>query len=88
MPIPLSASVIDSATVHRDWATSSHSDAADTSPGELMALGVHVDHCNGSRGRWFALQCAADSVLGFMAPRLVTTMVVLAVVFGVLSIVA
>ncbi|MEO7055184.1 MAG: hypothetical protein ABI281_13025 [Caldimonas sp.] len=72
----------------RAWATASHSEAADTSPGELMALGVHVDHCYDSRGRWFALRCAVDSVQGFMAPRLVTTIVVLAIVFGVISIVA
>ena len=88
MPIPSSASVPSSGTAHRAWATASHADAADTSPGELLALGVHVDRCNGSRGRFFSLQCAADSVLGFMAPRLVTTVVVLAVALGVLSIVA
>ena len=88
MPIPSSASVPNSATGHRAWATASHAEAADTSPGELLALGMHVDRCNGSRGRLFGLQCAADSVLGFMAPRLVTIMVVLTAVLGVLSIVA
>ena len=63
-------------------------EAADTTPMELSALGAHVDRCNGSRGRWFALQCAADSLLGFMAPRFVTTVVLVALVFGVVSVVA
>ena len=70
------------------WATASFSDTAETSPGELSALGAHVDRCNRIRGRWFSVQCAADSLIGFVAPRLVTTIVVVALVFGIASIVA
>lgn len=70
------------------WATSALPEEADTSPMELSALGAHVDRCNGSRGRWFAVQCAADSMLSFVASRLVTTVVVVAFVFGVVAIVA
>ncbi|MBC7973904.1 MAG: hypothetical protein H7138_02885 [Myxococcales bacterium] len=55
---------------------------------ELSALGAHVDRCNGSRGRMFALQCAADSLIAFIAPRFVTTTVIVAFVFGVASLVA
>ena len=69
------------------WATSSLDAAADTSPMELSALGAHVDRCNGSRGRWFGLQCAADALVGFLAPRLVTTLVVVILVFGVGSLI-
>lgn len=72
----------------RPWATASIADAADTSPMELSALGDHVDHCNGSRSRWFTVQCAADRLLGFMAPRFVTTVVLVVIVFGVVSLVA
>ena len=54
---------------------------------ELTALGAHVDHCNGSRGRMFALQCAADSLIAFIGPRFVTTVVLVAFVFGVVSLV-
>ncbi|MEO7116689.1 MAG: hypothetical protein ABIZ18_12600 [Caldimonas sp.] len=54
---------------------------------ELSALGKHVDHCNGLRGRMFGLQCAADSLIAFIAPRFVTTTVVVALVFGVASLV-
>ena len=55
---------------------------------ELSALGEHVDHCNGLRGRMFGLQCAADSLIAFIAPRFVTTTVVVALVFGVASLVS
>lgn len=77
-----------SASALRLSATASHAEAVDTSPGELSALGAHIDRCNGCRSRWFAIQCAADSLLGFVAPRFVTTVVVVALVFGVVSIVA
>jgi hypothetical protein len=69
------------------WATASINDAADTSPMELSALGAHVDRCNGSRGRMFGLQCVADAVHGFIAPRFVTTLIVIGFVFGVVSLI-
>ena len=70
----------------RPWATAS-SDTADTTPTELSALGAHVDRCNGSRGRMFRLQCAADAMIAFVAPRFVTTAVIVALAFGVASLV-
>lgn len=69
------------------WATSSIDGAAETTPMDLSALGAHVDRCNGSRGRMFGLRCAADALTGFLAPRLVTTLVVVAIVFGVGSLI-
>jgi len=84
----IAASTFSPASARRRWATASHAEAAATSPGELSALSAHVDRCNGCRSRWFAIQCAADSLLGFVAPRFVTTVVVVALVFGVVSIVA
>ena len=69
----------------RRWATASFADTADTTPMELSALGAHVDRCNGSRGRMFRLQCAIDSMIAFLAPRIVTTAVIVALVFGVAS---
>jgi hypothetical protein len=61
------------------WSTASIPDATDTSPMELGVLGDHVSHCNGCRGRWFALRCAADAVHDFIAPRFVTTLVIVGV---------
>jgi hypothetical protein len=81
------ASIASRVAKRRPWATASIADAADTTPGELSALGAHVDRCNGSRGRMFAFQCAADGLIGFIAPRFVTTAVIVAVVFGVASLI-
>ncbi len=64
------------------WNTASIPDAPDTSPMELSELGAHVDRCNGCRGRWFALRCAADAVLDFVAPRFVTILLVAGLVTG------
>ena len=64
------------------WTTASIADATDTAPMELRDLGAHVSRCNGCRGRWFALQCAADTVHGFVAPRFVTTLFIAATMIG------
>ncbi len=69
------------------WATATIGGTADTSPMELSALGAHVDRCNGSRGRMFTLRCAADTLHGFFAPRFVTTLVAIGVVFGVVALI-
>ena len=74
-------------TVTPCWSTASFGDAADTSPMELSVLGAHVDLCKGSHGRLFALQCAAENLKGFVAARFVTTLVVVALLIGVASLV-
>ena len=84
---PGAGSAFSSLAPLRPWATAAVPDAADTSPMELSALGAHVDRCNGSRGRMFALRCLADSLFGFIAPRFVTTLVALGIVIGVASLV-
>jgi hypothetical protein len=69
------------------WATSAIDGAADTSPMDLSALGAHVDRCNGLRGPMFGLRCAADTLSSFLAPRIVTTLVAIAIVFGLGSLI-
>lgn len=64
------------------WTTASIADATETAPMELRELGAHVDRCNGSRGRWFALRCAADAVHDFVAPRFVTSLCIAGAVIG------
>ena len=66
------------------WLTAA--DAADTTPADLFALGLHVDHCNGCRGRWFTLRCAADAVHDFVAGRIVTTLLISGALIGAASI--
>lgn len=64
------------------WITASIADAADTTPMDWAELGAHIRRCNGCRGRWFALRCAADAVHDFIAPRFVTTLVVAGALIG------
>lgn len=69
------------------WTTASIADATDTAPMELRELGAHVSRCNGSRGRWFALRCAADAVHDFVAPRFVTTLCIAGAAIGLAALV-
>jgi len=73
--------------VNSGWSTASFGDAADTSPLELSALGEHLDLCKVSQGRLFGLHCAAEWMNGFVAARLVTTLVVVALLIGLVSLV-
>jgi len=69
--------------VTRPWSTASFGDSADTSPMELHALGEHLDLCRASRGRLFGLHCVVQQMHGFVAPRLVTTLVLAAALIAV-----
>jgi hypothetical protein len=64
------------------WSTAAFGDAADTSPMELSELGDHLDRCRGSRGRMFGVRCAADAMHGFVASRIVTTLVAVTLILG------
>lgn len=70
------------------WRTASFGDSPDTSPLELAALGEHLDCCRGSRGRLFTLHCLAEALNGFLASRFVTTLVVVAILAGVIALLA
>ena len=69
------------------WSTASSDHTADTSPMELSALGEHLDRCKGSRGRLFALHCVAETMHGFVAARLITTVVAVALLIGIVLLV-
>ncbi|OQW89023.1 MAG: hypothetical protein BWK72_03325 [Rhodoferax ferrireducens] len=64
------------------WSTASNGLVVDTSAGELLALGEHLGHCQSSHRHLQSLRCAAHSVRGFVAARLVTTVLLPAVVLG------
>jgi hypothetical protein len=68
------------------WATASAPEVADSLPMELTALGAHADNCNESRGKAFAFRCMADAVHSFLAPRVITTLVVVGIVFGIVAV--
>ena len=56
--------------------TASNGFAADTLPGDLSELGDHLGTCQNSHRHLLTLRCAATSVRGFVAARLVTTVMV------------
>jgi hypothetical protein len=60
------------------WSTSSFGESVSTSPMELSALGAHLALCRELSGHLFSLQCLGETMHGFVAPRLVTTLVVAA----------
>ncbi len=72
---------------HPSWSTASFGDGAQTSPLELSALGEHLDSCRGAHGRVFALQCAAQFMRGFVSAHLVTTVLSVALLIGLVSMV-
>lgn len=69
------------------WSTASFGDTAATSPRDLSALGEHLDSCRESHGHLFALRCVAQTMHGFIAARFVTTLVVVALLIGLASLV-
>jgi hypothetical protein len=64
------------------WSTSSFGSTADISPLESLDLSEHIDRCRRSTSALFAALCLADSVCKFLAPRLITTLAVFALVVG------
>lgn len=65
------------------WSTASFGQSTDTTPMELSGLSEHLHSCKGAHGRLFTLQCVAEAADRFIAARLVTTLVVAAVLIGV-----
>lgn len=61
------------------WRTSSYGHTADTSPAELSELGDHLRSCRRPSGLPFALRCGVEAVHRFVAGRIVTSLVVAAV---------
>ena len=66
----------------RGWSTSSFGAAVDTSPLELRDLSEHLVHCRRSSGRLFPALCLSDKINGFLAPRVMTTLAVIALIAG------
>lgn len=69
------------------WSTASFGDSAKTSPMELAALGAHLTLCKEPHGRLIAMQCVAYALHAFVAPRFITTLVVMTLLMVVTSLV-
>ena len=65
------------------WSTSAFAQEHDADDNVASALGAHLNSCRSVNGRWFALRCGVDAVHHFLAPRLVTTLVVIALLVGI-----
>jgi hypothetical protein len=68
-----------------NWSTASFGSSANALQMELLALAEHLDLCKGCRGRLFALQCVVEAVDRFVAARVVTTLTLLALAIGGVS---
>lgn len=54
---------------------------------DLAALGAHLTLCREPHGYLLAMQCIAQTLHGFVAPRFVTTLVVITLLIVVTSLV-
>ena len=69
------------------WRTASLADSSGLATGDTSALGDHLDVCRRCSGTFLAIQRSAELVHGFFTSRFVTTLVLIAVVIGLSSLV-
>lgn len=67
------------------WKTATGCAPLRNTPLDLCALDEHLGNCQQPNRHAYALHCAAQSVRGFVAARLVTTALVLLGVVGVVA---
>jgi hypothetical protein len=69
------------------WSTAANNQGAGNFPVDASALREHIQHCKKPYGRLFGVACAADAMHGFAVTRFVTTLVVVAALMVVSSMV-
>lgn len=69
-------------TQRHAWCTASRSDANKSSSTDLLVLGNHLSACPQMHRHLLTLQAVAVSIHGFVATRFMTTLVIVAVLFG------
>jgi hypothetical protein len=70
-----------------NWSTASFGHTAETLATDMSTLREHLNLCRGLQGRLFRLQCAAETLNGFVASRFVTTLGVATLFIGIASLV-
>jgi hypothetical protein len=70
------------ASLAPSWDTASMGLPADISSTERSALGEHLTLCGALRGPLQSLQAGADEMQGMLAGRVVTSVFVMALLFG------
>ncbi len=81
---PIREGTVTRQSAARRWATATLSDARETLPAELDALGDHAARCKAERGPLFRAQCALDAAEAFLTGRVVSVFVVAFVGLGLL----
>lgn len=64
------------------WTTSSFGHPAEVLPAERSDLSAHLTHCGTLRGPFQALRSGAGEIQGVLAARVVTSFVLIALLFG------
>jgi hypothetical protein len=64
------------------WDTASLGHPADMSPQERSLLSEHLNLCGHLRGPWQGLRAGADEMQGILAGRVVTSVLVIALLVG------
>jgi hypothetical protein len=67
-------------TIDPSWSPAAFAASMTNTSIELGELGLHLDACRHLGGRWLVLRCGIEEVHRFMAARLVTTLMVIALV--------
>jgi len=65
------------------WSTSAFAQEHGADDNVASSLCAHLNSCRSVNGRWFPVRCGVDAVRQFLAPRLVTTLVVIALLVGI-----
>ena len=79
--------MLSSKELFKPWSTSSFGEPADLSTGELSGLGDHLGLCRSPHKHMFALHCAAEAMHGFIVSKLVTTVVIVALLYALAAMV-
>lgn len=64
------------------WSTASFGAPVSTTATELSELAQHLKRCRQLSGRWLIVRCGVEAIHRFMAARLVTTLVLIALLGG------
>lgn len=70
-------------TSRHAWCTASHTDATNSTGADLRVLRAHLGDCPQMHRHLMTLNRVAQSINGFVVTRFVTTLVMVAVLFGV-----
>lgn len=69
------------------WSTSAFGGTPDPSPAELFGLTMHLEECRRARGRMFSLRSKVEALNNIIANRLMTIVVVVALLLSIASLI-